>query len=717
MSIARRTFLNWLGLGWLISVSPTVFALAIGLRPRSAIAKNSVASNSKYPEIAFYVSPNGNDAWAGKEPIEKGKNGAFATIARARDGIRQLKQQQGGTLKQPVTVFLRGGTYFLQETLSFTAEDSGTKDFPIIYKAYREEKPVISGGRIIKGWQPVTFNGKTVWTVNISEVKEGKWLFHQLWVNGKRAKRCRYPKTGYLKVDKAPDVTPDTPWQSGQTRFKFRSGDLPELKKVETGEAIVVTRWAESRLPIKAIAEDNRTISFHHPSIYRIDPGDSDSSAAGVYYLENIREFLTELGEWYLEPKSGQLYYVPLPGEEIDRVEIIAPILSKIVELTGDKQTGQFVEYLRFENLIFAQVEWYYSQEKQRNLGQAGEGLPGVISANQVRFCTWKQCAIAHISNYAIDFADACSSNQILECQFFDLGAGAIKVANGDNNQIIGCQIYNGGLIFHGAVAIWIGNVANNRIAHNHIHHFHYSGISVGWTWGSADSPTANNLIEFNHIHHLGQLADGDRSLINDNGGIYTLGVQPGTTIRSNLIHDIQARNFGGWGIYLDEGSSQIIVENNIVYRTRKGGFHLHRGEDNLVRNNIFAFGELCQLERTVETLESAREDENYQSFTLENNIIYWREGDLLAGKWDDRYYACDRNLYWHLGDREINFDKLSWQEWQQQGMDRNSMIADPLFIDPEGGDFRFEPNSPALKMGFKPLYFIYISLNQSSSL
>lgn len=671
------------------------------------MAQDTLASNAKSSEIVFYVSPNGNDAWAGIEPTEKGKNGAFATIARAREAIRELKQQQGGTLKQPVTVFLREGTYFLQEPLSFTAEDSGTNDFLITYKAYQGEKPVISGGRMIKGWQPVTLNGKTVWTTNIPEVKDKKWSFHQLWVNGDRAKRCRYPKTGYLKVDKAPDVTPDTLWQEGQTRFQFRSGDLPAIKEVESGEAIVITRWAESRLPIKAIARDSQIISFYHPSIYRIDPGDSDSSAAGIYYLENMRELLTEPGEWYLEAKSGQLYYIPLPGEEISQVEIIAPVLSKLVELTGNKQTGQFVEYLQFANLTFTHGEWYYSQENKRNLGQAAEGLPGAIAANRVRFCTWKQCAIAHISNYALDFADACSSNKILECQFFDLGAGGIKIANYGNNQIIGCHIYNGGLIFHGAVAIWIGNAANNRIAHNHIHHFYYTGISVGWTWGSADSPTANNVIEFNHIHHLGKLADGDRPLINDNGGIYTLGVQPGTKIRSNLIHDIQARNFGGWGIYLDEGSSQITVENNIVYRTRKGGFHLHRGEDNIVRNNIFAFGELCQLERTLETLEAAVEDENYQSFRLENNIIYWREGNLLEGRWEDKYYAFERNLYWYLGDRSISFDKLSWQEWQQQGMDRNSIIADPLFINPEGGDFRLQPNSPALKMGFKSLDFV----------
>ena len=691
----RRTFLNWLGLSWLVSVSPTIIALIM------TNIKDSLATNQN-PAIVFYVSPDGNDAWSGKQPASQAGDGAFATIARARDAIRELKQQQGGTLKQPVTVFLRGGTYFLQETLRFTAEDSGSKDFLITYTAYQQEKPIISGGRIIKGWKEVTLNDKTVWTTNIATVKSKTWSFHQLWVNGDRAQRCRYPTTGYLKVDEAPDVTPDTPWQEGQTRFKFRAGDLQPWQEVESGEAIVMTRWLESRLPIEAIDQASRIISFDYPSAYRIDPGDSDSSAAGIYYLENIREFLTEPGEWYLEQKSGQVYYLPLPGEEISQAEIIAPVLAKLVDLSGDGQANPFVEYLWFENLTFAHGEWYYSQDKRRSLGQAAvKGLPGAIYAEQVRFCTWKQCAIAHISNYAIDFADVCLNNKILECQFFDLGAGAIKITNYGNHQIIGCHIYNGGLIFHAAVAIWIGSAANNLVAHNHIHHFHYSGISVGWTWGSANNPTANNLIEFNHIHDLGKLADGE-PLLNDNGGIYTLGVQPGTKIRSNLIHDIQAHNFGGWGIYLDEGSSQITVENNLVYRTRTGGFHLHMGKDNIVRNNIFAFGQLSQLERTLK--ENSWEDEGYESFTLENNIIYWQEGNLLAGKWADGHYVSNRNLYWYDSDRAIRFGGLSWQQWQRRGRDTDSIVADPLFIAPERGDFRLQPNSPALKMGFKPL-------------
>lgn len=301
----RRTFLKYFSFSGFTTIALPILGLC------TTTLKKAIARSSNTQAIVFYVAPNGNDAWTGTQAQATGKNGPFATLTKVRDTIRQLKQQQGGLLQQPVTVFLRGGTYFLQAPLHFTAQDSGTKDCPISYKAYPQETPAISGGRILRGWRSIVLNGKTVWTTYLPEVKTGKWSFHQLWVNGKRAQRCRYPKTGFLKVAQAPDVNAKTPWQEGQTRFKFRAGDLQNWKQVETGEAIVITRWAESRLPIKAIDPASRMLSFHNRSIYRIDPGDSDSSAAGVYYLENIREFLTEPGEWYLDRPSGQLYYIP----------------------------------------------------------------------------------------------------------------------------------------------------------------------------------------------------------------------------------------------------------------------------------------------------------------------------------------------------------------------------------------------------------------------
>jgi parallel beta-helix repeat protein len=153
-------------------------------------------------EEVLYVSPQGNDGWSGKLPAPnaEGNDGPFASIARARDAIRELKAWQGG-LREPVTVQIRGGRYGLSETITFTPEDSGTKECPISYIAFPGEKPVLCGGKKITDWQP--YRG-IIQYVFLPEVKAGKWYFRSLFVDGERQIRARYP-----------NVDPADPYRKG----------------------------------------------------------------------------------------------------------------------------------------------------------------------------------------------------------------------------------------------------------------------------------------------------------------------------------------------------------------------------------------------------------------------------------------------------------------------------------------------------------------------
>jgi hypothetical protein len=219
---------------------------------------------------------------------------------------------------------------------------------------------------------------------------------------------------------------------------------------------------------------------------------------------------------------------------------------------------------------------------------------------------------------------------------------------------------------------------------------------------------SGNNRIENNHIHDIGQ------GLLSDMGGIYTLGVSPGTIIRGNLIHDVEANHYGGWGIYHDEGSTHILVEGNVVYRTKFAPFNIHYAKEVLVRHNVFALGRLEQLSRG--------RVEPHKSVFFQNNIVYWTDGALLAQNWKDVPYVfhtnpnrgtntvastfdMDWNLYWNPGKKldEISFAGGTWAEWRQRGKDTHSRYADPLFVDPERFDFRLRPESPALALGFEP--------------
>ncbi len=689
----RRSFLFWMGCGWLTSFFTTTIRAALSAdkaKITEAIQSQNTAS------VTFYVAPNGNDAWSGKAatPNASKTDGPFATPLRARNAIRELKSQQGGTLKQAVNVFLRGGTYFLTNQLEFTAEDSGTANFPITYSAYQEETPVISGGRRITGWKQVTVDGKRLWMAEIPEVPKNQWFFRELWINGQRATRARHPKQGYLTVAEVPDATQETPWNEGQTRFRFRDGDLKAWRTIPDSEVVVMSRWQETRLPITSVDETQNLISFSGKTTIRIDPGD-------LYYIEHALEILDTPEEWYLDRSKGFLYYLPKRNEDMNKAEVIAPVLYSLINIVGNSKTGQLAEHLLFQKLTFANSEWY-----KNSFSQGAVSITPTVYMQGCRNCVFEKCTVAHIGNYAIEMIGGCQHNRIVDCKIFDLGAGGIRIGEQTifenvveqthSNEILNCHIYDGGRIYHSAVGIWIGQSYNNRIAHNHIHDFYYTGISIGWTNGYGPSLAKDNIVEFNHIHHIGLRTDGDGPLLNDKGGIYTFGVQPGTVIRSNLIHDIQAFNYGGWGIYLDEGSSQIVIENNLVYRTRDGGFHLHYGKENIIKNNIFALGSNAQIRRSAA--------EPHLSFTFERNIIYWSNGKLFEGNWNDSNFALDRNLYWHTGGGEIRFADKSWEEWMKRGMDKNSIIADPLFFAPENGDFRLKGNSPAFKIGFEPL-------------
>ena len=642
----------------------------------------------------FYVSPDGRDGWSGRlpRPNADGTDGPFATPGCARDAVRALKAQ--GPLAAPVRVLLRGGTYYLDEPLTLAPEDSGTATCPITYASYEGERAVLSGGRPITGWRREE-GGR--WVADVPGVREGSWHFRQLFVGGERCPRPRLPHEGCFRIAGVPGVDPESgDWQNGADRFGFAPGDLKsQWTNLQDVEVVVLHYWTDAHLPVATVDEATRTVTFTRKTRKRLTDDFGEQGAR--YYVENVFEALQEPGQWYLDRATERLYYLPKPAEDPQATEVVAPRLDCLVRLEGRPETP--VEHVRLEGLDLAHTEWDLPAGDAGDL-QSAVGVPGAVRMRYAGHSALVGCTFENLGTYAVEVVEGCRDIAIVGCEMRRLGGGGVAISGGDAASpdadrtlavaVTDNHIHHVGEVWHAAVGVLVRHAADCLIAHNHIHDLDYTGVSVGWVWGYKPSVASGNRIEANLIHDVG------RGRLSDMGGIYTLGPSPGTVIRGNVIHDVESHGYGGWGIYTDEGSSDILIENNIVYRTKTGGFHQHYGRENVLRNNIFAFSRTDQLQRS--------RAEPHLSFTFERNIVYWTDGALLGKTWDDDQFAMDSNCYWDASGAPVTFAGLSLQQWRERGHDVHSLVADPLFIAPERGDFQLKPDSPALPLGFQPI-------------
>ena len=645
--------------------------------------------------VTLYVSPKGSDSWSGRleQPNSQKTNGPKASLSGARDAIRQLKSK--GPLTAPVDVIILPGTYTLTSPFTLTPQDSGTKKCPITYKAAQGSQPVFTGGRVIKGF---TRGEKGIWQTRIPQVAEGKWYFEQLFVNGKRAVRARTPNKFYHYFGPSSEIPIEGKKGKFRRTTQVRGDALKLLQNLDSSELRDVTlmayhKWCITRRFITAIDTSANVL---------ITIGEKLKSYSGWppntrFHIENFKAALDAPGEWFLA-RDGTLYYRPLPGENMLKAHAVAPVIEKLVIFEGKSEEGKFVEHIRLKDLVF-----HHNQSLLPRNGyypfQAAFVTEAAIMADGARNILIEDCEVGHVATYGVWFRKGCRNCRLETSYIHDLGAGGVRIGEGrirsdepsrtshitvDNNII-----RTGGRIYTSAVGLWIGQSGDNNVTHNDISDFFYTGLSVGWRWGYSDSLGKRNNLSFNHVHHLGW------GMLSDMGGIYTLGPSEGTVVSNNIFHDVYSYSYGGWGLYTDEGSTGIVMENNLVYNTKTGSFHQHYGKENIVRNNILAFSKLYQVQAT--------RVEGHLSFTFENNIVYYDTGVLLSGPWNRVKLNMDKNCYWAVGS-DVSFIGKSPPDWiKETGHDKNSIIADPLFVDAKNYNFRLKPNSPALKIGFKP--------------
>lgn len=652
----------------------------------------------------FHVSPRGDDAADGSAARP------FATIERAVRAAREA----GGTAR----VVLAKGEYRLARTLKLGKADSG-----LVVEAARGARAVVTGLRAVAGWRP---EPDGLWSAPVPWVTARAKGFRTLFADGEARPRARLPKGGAFftaaNLPKPEGVDYDT-WahRTLRDRIEIAKGDVPPGLDLRGGEAVFYHFWVDSHvLPRRVVEEGGRAFLELDLPLLR-------TPSEALWRLENLRAIATEPGEWALDAKRRRVWYRPRPGEDMRRVRVEAPVLERLLEIDG-------AEDVAFRGVAFSGSR-FELPDGERNDLQASVAVSAAVVLANARRCRFERCRFEDLGGWAIELRDGTRDCAVSRSALLRLGAGGVRLGadipiwragrpadplrdaapvdprrHVAGNEISDCEIGDYGRDFASACGVFLTNAEHTQIVHNHIHDGYYTGVSAGWVWGHMPSVSFGNEISFNRIHDIG------KGVLSDMGGVYTLGISPGTRIRNNRIHGVDARCYGGWGIYNDEGSSDILVENNVVSGTKFAGYHMHYGRDCIVRNNVFAGGRIDQIARGRRM--------PWISFFFYANVVWWTEGRLHQGQWDDnedfdypfhpwcrrtlrKTVECDWNLYFNprLRRKDARFGpNLTWDEWRARGQDAHSLWADPKFAAPAAGDFSLPPDSPAFRLGFRPI-------------
>lgn len=660
----------------------------------------------KMGEYDLIVSVNGDD----------NADGTLESPLKTLNGAKEKLKSSSIPKDKKVTVWFREGAYTFFDTVAFDETDRNN----VVYRSYPDEEVIFSGSKEIKGnWKETKINGVKAFVTDMP-VESDEDYFRSLFKDDKRLPRSNYPKEEFFKVadpkaDEAivPESDPD--FFTHSVVFYADTKDILNFSNIEDIDIRLMHFWCDELMPVHSIDKKTGRIETSKPSSMTIRVEDN-------FIFENVKEALSLPGEWYLDRSEGKLYYIPEEGDTVKSTVLYAGLTEQLVTINN-------IDGISFQGINFAKTDWdhigkdygfygkafpedhplYKNIEYSGVHPQAAFEVPSAIYIESSKGVNFTDCNFENISYTAVKFDKASKDCNITSCSFNEIGGNAIFV-NGDfvvpattqNIDVTDTHISNYGRIFNNAIGILLTHAIDCDLTHNEIHDGWYTGISVGWNWGYTDNPTNNINISNNLIYNIGN------GWLSDMGAIYTLGIQPDTVISENVIYNVGCDEgrygYGGWGIYLDEGSSEILVEKNLVYDCSSQTFHQHYGKDNMIRNNIFAFGGEGQFRIT--------RNEDHNSLFLYNNILV---GDDTPMYWETislDWFKDDNNLYWdyntfgktvYSGGSTNIFNSENILGMYGRGYYNNAILADPLFKDAENRDFTLAENSPAFDGGFEP--------------
>jgi parallel beta-helix repeat protein len=687
------------------------------LEPRAIWRPGASANAGNFP-LVFYVATDGNDNWSGgvSIPQPSRNDGPFATLKGARDAIRARR----GSDRTGVTVLVRGGIYRLKETFVLDSQDSGTSSSPMVFRAYPNEQPILTGSIPVIDFKPFRDH---IFRADLKDYPLLSSGIRQLFMNGNRQILARFPNhkagdqvgSGFLYVE-------DEIEGGSKTKFRYHDGATRYWAKPSNGEVVIFSgpNYWNDVVPIKTMDYGTHTLILDASTSYDIKRGNR-------YFFQNIFDELDFPGEWYFDMPNRSLFYYPEGGATPLAVSI--PILKSLVEIREKMLVGRYKAVpanIRFEGFTLSDCEGTAILLQNAN--------NVLIARNTVR----------NAGENGIELRGG-YRNTILGNDVYEVGASGITVTGGDRSKLApGMHHVENNYVHHVGVykkasygiACWgVGNI----VSHNRIHSTPRIGI---WFDGN------DHIIEYNQVHDVNRETQ-------DSGAIYSLGRD--WTKRGNIVRFNHVRGSGGygrddpsrpwqspfytWGIYLDDWVSGTTVYGNIVVRACNGGIFLHGGRDNIVENNVIiesgkaqmVYSTILPTAKELPEMFSIIKKMGYTKYPLLSTIRDPVQGTEMSGNKFLRniVYYTDRKavLYDVYGALDLDSTEsdyntiysaglpllvphmrgtsdLQWTKWKEGGLDRSSVVADPLFSDVGRGDFTLSSDSPAMKLGFKVIPF-----------
>jgi hypothetical protein len=654
--------------------------------------------------VEFFVSPQGNDAWSGRlpSPNSEDSDGPFATLEVARDAIRRHKEEASFP-EEGFTVSVREGTYASEVAFTFDERDSGQPDAPIVYRAFPRENPILSGGRKLRGFKPVTdeatlerLGEKARKHVRCADLQErgitqraeaglnGDVRQFALFFNGKPMRLAEWPNQDWTTIAAVPNgqqIVDASGKRRGLMSDRIQyAGDRPQRWQTLRGvwvHGYWMYDWHDTFLKVREIETEAQCIVLEDPeeSVFGFKKGQR-------FRFVNILEELDQPAEWYLDRQSSQIYFwPPSPMESADvTLAVLRKPLVALKDASDIHLIGLTLEYGNNHGItITGGGRVNVVGCELRNLGGAGVLVSG---------------GVQHV---------------VRSCDLHNLGERGIGLVGGDTQTLTEA-----------------GHVASN----NHIHHFarwkrtYCPGVSIAGV---------GNRVNHNYIHdapHAGILLSGNNHVIElneltrlcletaDVGGFY-MGrnwEERGNVIRHNYFHHLGGLHLNSNAVYLDDLASGVQVYGNVFYKVHRG-LMLGGGRDNRIENNIFVDAHISiHLDARglgwsrplIESRKGGWDMYGRLESVPYNQPPYSTQYPKLANILDDEPLSPKRNLVArniHVGARWLDMRPVSKnREFDTAWVtfDSNFTEGDPGFIDPRNADFRLRDDSPVWSLGFQ---------------